>query len=145
LSSVCCDGQGVRMSEATPIVWENLLREKVTAVSGKGRYTCIDSSPNGRLALGTASGSLYIYELTKRPSRTDSTVSARLLEVVPLPDVNARVSQVRISPADTHVAVAAAGQVFILTMKFPAKFVPPPSFFVLMMLHIVTVMCLSGV
>lgn len=107
------------MGEATPVSWENLLRENVAAISGKGRYTCIDGSPKGYLALGAASGSLYIYQLS---AQTESQVSARLLEVVPLP-VNSRVSQVRISPTENHVAVAAAGQVLILTMEFSAKFV----------------------
>ena len=131
------------MGEATPVVWENLLREKIAAVSGKGRYTCIDGSPNGKLALGTATGSLYIYELTKRSTRGDSTISAHLLEMFPL-EVNARVSQVRISPADTHVAVAAAGQVFVLTMKFPAKFVASLLLLLVMRVFLMRLLLFTG-
>ena len=107
------------MSEGAPAVWENLQRENVGAISGKGRYTCIDGSAGGRVALGTASGSLYIYEV--RAAAPGAAGGARLLEVVPLPDVTAPVSQVRLSPTERHVAVAAAGEVFVLTMKFPAK------------------------
>ena len=111
------------MGDGAPAAWENLLREKVGAISGKGRYTCIDGSPLGRVALGTASGSLYIYEVAAAAPGAPGA-GARLLEVVPLPDVTAPVSQVRLSPSEKHVAVAAAGEVFVLTMKFPAKFVP---------------------
>lgn len=111
------------MGEGPQVAWENLLRENVGAISGKGRYTCIDGSPGGRVALGTASGSLYIYEVAGAGAGA-AAGGVRLLEVVPLPDVTAPVSQVRLSPTEKHVAVAAAGEVFVLTMKFPAKFAP---------------------
>lgn len=92
--------------------WEAYVHESVASVSGKGRYTCVDGDSKGRLMLGAASGMLHIFQ----------PAGSALPEIVPLPGATARISQVRVSPTDAHVAVAVASELFILTTKYAHSF-----------------------
>lgn len=93
--------------------WKGLdLKEKIETISGKGRFTCIDSNKS-IIALGTAAGSIYFYDYnTFKP-----------IEIITNPEVKGAISHIKLSnstnSSNTHfVAVSSKSTVFIFTASF---------------------------
>lgn len=93
--------------------WKSLdLKEKIETISGKGRFTCIDSNKS-IIALGTAAGSIYFYDYnTFKP-----------IEIITNPEVKGAISHIKLSnstnTSNTHfVAVSSKSTVFIFTASF---------------------------
>lgn len=93
--------------------WKSLdLKEKIETISGKGRFTCIDSNKSV-IALGTAAGSIYFYDYN----------TFKAIEIITNPEVKGAISHIKLSnstnASNTHfVAVSSKSTIFIFTASF---------------------------
>lgn len=93
--------------------WKSLdIKEKIETISGKGRFTCIDSNKS-IIALGTAAGSIYFYDYN----------TFKLIEIITNPEVKGAISHIKLnnsanSSSTRFVAASSRSTVFIFTASF---------------------------